>query len=62
MAAAGYTNPNPSPNPNLNPDPNPNPNPNPTPNGSKEWTTLIKNIEDPKLTFHKKSVVPCGLP
>ena len=22
-----------------------------------EWTTLIKNIEDPKLTFHRKSVV-----
>merc|ERR1711865_902157 len=27
----------------------------------KEWTTLIKNIEDPKLTFHRKSVVATGL-
>ena len=27
----------------------------------KEWTTLIKNIEDPKLTFHRKSVVASGL-
>jgi len=30
-------------------------------NDFKEWTTLIKNIEDPKLTFHKKSVVVSGL-
>ena len=28
----------------------------------KEWTTLIKNIEDPKLTFHRKSVVGAPYP